>query len=324
MKVSLAKQRRGDFNHQAVVSAVEIDFADMLPTFRYHNLVMDGTYVYGTFGDSNGRRYSALRKVSGELSAGVVISAPDGDTLAPHPRAADSMRGGTLRYEADADHFEIRPSRVKGTFGEPFSLTMSRDETIWDEGDLLHLTGRIVGDCGVQWHDPCRDGGDLYVSHMLRASGTFLGEHVEGFFAVDQQHLVPGTIWRQTPYWKRLEVAWHTNGVEYDDGAIEAGQLCHGGDDWGFALIVNQDGPLVITRDIVGEPHFGADGFPERVDYLIEGEKWAWTAIPGTGMTGYAAGTDYRPADGITTRVGETRKVVASSGWIDAFSDGRK
>ncbi len=49
MSISLAKQRRGDFNHQAVLSAVEIDFADMLPTFRYHHLIQTApTFTEGS------------------------------------------------------------------------------------------------------------------------------------------------------------------------------------------------------------------------------------------------------------------------------------
>ena len=171
-----------------------------------------------------------LRKVSGELSAGLVLNASDGQNLASHPRATETMRGGTLRYQADDSGFRIRPSSVKGILGEPFSLEMTRDLTVWDEGDVMRVEGRIVGDCGLQWYDPCRHGG-LYVSHILRASGTLLGRQVQGSFAVDQQHLLPGTIWRQTPYFQRLEVAWFTMGVEYDDGTIDVGQLCHGAND---------------------------------------------------------------------------------------------
>ncbi len=323
MTISLARQRRGDFNHQAVLSAVEIDFADMLPTFRYHHLIQDGTYLYGGFADEAGRRYTVLRKISGELSAGLVLNASDGQNLASHPRASDSMRGGTLRYQADDSGFRIRPSSVKGSLGEPFGLEMTRDLTVWDEGDLMHVAGRIVGDCGLQWYDPCRDGGDLYVSHILRAGGTLLGQPVEGFFAVDQQHLLPGTVWRQTPYFQRLEVAWFTMGVEYDDGTIEVGQLCHGGDDWGFAMMANQHGPFTLTRDIAGKPTFGADEFPTRVDFVIDGQDWVWQAHADGVMPGYAADPHYRPADGWCTRANEKRSVVASFGWIDAFNDGR-
>ena len=86
------------------------------------------------------------------------------------------MRGGTLRYQADDSAFRIRPSSVKGSLGEPFSLEMTRDVTVWDEGDVMRVEGRIVGDCGLQWYDPCREGGDLYVSHILRARGTLLGQ----------------------------------------------------------------------------------------------------------------------------------------------------
>lgn len=70
---SLVKQRRGDFNHQALLSAVE-----MLPTFRYHHLVQDGKYLYGGFADEAGRRYTALSNISGELSAGLVLNTSNG------------------------------------------------------------------------------------------------------------------------------------------------------------------------------------------------------------------------------------------------------
>jgi hypothetical protein len=144
MSLSLAKQRRGDFNHQAVLSAVEIDFADMLPTFRYHHLIQDGTYLYGGFEDEAVRRYTVLRKISEELSAGLVLNASDGQNLASHPRGTESMRGGTLRYQADENGFRIRPSSGKGSLGEPFSLEMTRDVTVWDEGDVMRVEGRIV------------------------------------------------------------------------------------------------------------------------------------------------------------------------------------
>ena len=66
----------------------------MLPTFRYHHIVQDGTYLYGGSADDAGRRYTVLRKISGELIAGLVQNASDGQNLASHPRATDSMRGG--------------------------------------------------------------------------------------------------------------------------------------------------------------------------------------------------------------------------------------
>ena len=40
-------------------------------------------------------------------------------------------------------------------------------------------------------------------------------------------------------------------------------------------------------------------------------------------VPGYAADPHYRPADGWCTRADETRSVVVSFGWIDAFNDGR-
>jgi|GEM_PF-4099489 len=120
-----------------------------------------------------------------------------------------------------------------------------------------------------------------------------------------------------------LAVAGFTMGVEYDDGKIEVGQLCHGGDDWGSAIMANQDGPSKLTRAVAGKPAFGQEELPTRVDYVIDGEGWLWQAHPDGVMPGYAADPHYRPADGWRTRTAETRSVVACFGWIEAFNDGR-
>jgi hypothetical protein len=94
-------------------------------------------------------------------------------------------------------------------------------------------------------------------------------------------------------------------------------------DDWGFAIMASQDGPFKLTRDITGKPAFGDDEFPTRVDYVIDGQDWVWRAHPAGVMPGYAADPHYRPADGWCVRANETRSVVASFGWLDAFNDGR-
>lgn len=326
---SLTPRKRGEFGHQAVLSVAEIDHRQFLPSHRYRDLVMDGTYLYGGFADESGNRVTLLRKVAGELSAGLVLNVSDGTVLQSHPRGNDAMRGGTLRYAADDQSFHIRPSSVKGITGEPFAFSLEGRTATWTEGEIVQLQGEVVGGTGLQWHDPdLEGGGNLYVTHIVRASGTFLGNPVEGFFAFDQQYLPPGTVWRQTPYFQRLEVAWFTHGVEYDDGTIEVGQICHGGDDWGFAILNNQDGPMLLTTDVTADLTFSGEGgtreFPTQVDYLIDGEPWVWRAHHDGVMPAYAADPHYRPADGQCSREDETRRVVASFGWIDCFNDGRK
>jgi hypothetical protein len=88
--------------------------------------------------------------------------------------------------------------------------------------------------------------------------------------------------------------------------------------------MANQHGPTKLTRDIAGKPIFGPDEFPTSVAYDIDGESWTWTAHPDGVMPGYAADPHYRPADGWCARTGETRKITASFGWLDAFNDRRQ
>jgi hypothetical protein len=324
--VTLVPQRRGDFNHQTVVSAIEVNFPDMLPTWTYGPLVQDGLYLYGSFRTADGRLQTLLRKCAGELSYGLVHNISNGTFLATSPRQAEAFRGGSVRFSADDDHFRMHVGMARSP-GEPFSLELTREATstkvVWDEGEILHLEGFIVGNAGVQMYDPMRDGGNLYCSYMIRSSGHILGEEVEGFFGFDQQHLRPGTIWRTAPYFNELEIAWHTATTEYDDGTIEVGQICHGGKDWGFAVMLNNNGPFKLSTDVTSKITFGEDEFPKKVAYLIDGEEWDWVASADGTMPAYAKDATYRPADGTTTRRGETRKVVTSAGWLDAFSDGR-
>jgi hypothetical protein len=111
--------------------------------------------------------------------------------------------------------------------------------------------------------------------------------------------------------------------TEYDDGTIEVGQVCHGGKDWGFAVMLNSDGPFKLTTDVTSTITFGDDEFPRKVEYLIDGEEWDWVASPDGIMPYYAKDPTYRPCDGTTTRRGESRRVVCSAGFLDAFNDGR-
>ncbi|GAA0616770.1 hypothetical protein GCM10009547_18590 [Sporichthya brevicatena] len=324
--VTLVPQRRGDFNHQTVVSAIEVNFREMLPTWTYGPLIQDGLYLYGSFRTAEGKLHTLLRKVASELSYGLVLNVSDGTALQTSPRQPDAFRGGSVRFSADDDHFRMHVGMARSP-GEPFLLEVTKDraqyKVVWDEGDILHLEGFIVGNAGVQMYDPMRDGGNLYCSYMIRASGHILGEAVEGFFGFDQQHLRPGTIWRTAPYFNELEIAWHTMTTEYDDGTIEVGQICHGGKDWGFAVMLNQDGPFKLTTDVTSKITFGDDEFPRKVEYLIDGEEWDWVASPDGTMPYYAKDPTYRPCDGTTTRKGETRKVVCAAGFLDAFNDGR-
>jgi hypothetical protein len=320
--VSLVPQRRGDFNHQTVVSAIEVNFREMLPTWTYGPLIQDGLYLYGSFRTADGKLHTLLRKCASELSYGLVHNISNGTSLETSPRQADSFRGGSVRYTADDDHFRMHVGMARSP-GEPFSLEMSQGRAVWDEGDILHLEGFIVGNAGVQLYDPMRDGGNLYCSYVMRASGHLLGEPVEGFFGFDQQHLRPGTVWRTAPYFNELEIAWHTLSTEYEDGSIEVGQICHGGKDWGFAVMLNEKGPYKMTTDVTATVEFGADEFPTKVAYVIDGEHWDWLRSEGGTMPAYAKDAAYRPADGTTTRRGETRKVTCSAGWMDTFCDGR-
>ncbi len=311
----------GEFGHQPVIGAFEPSLEDCFPTKTHFGLVQEGTFVYGTLHDAEGNMVTIMRKMKPDFSTSLEIQTTlDGGCLKLHPIKFESYNGPIIQKIKGEQHIA---ASVPGR-GHGFTVERRLDGVTWLEGDFLSLEAVTIGP-GVQWYEPDRGGGALYLSHIHHATGTFFGKEVEGFFGWDQAYLPPGISWFNSDHYQRLEVAWFTLGNKYDDGCMEVGQICYGQENFCFALISDKAGPVVMTTDVTADLEFNENGFPGIVHYNIDGEAWDWVAVPNGEMPYYAKATGglYRPSEGIGKRVGEKRGVACSFGWIDTFSDGR-
>ena len=328
MAPSLVTRQRGNFGHQCVVGAYEPNLEDSWNEKTYFGLALSGNYIYGSFRDEDGNIYAAIRKSGEESSRGLFIQTTlGGGHLELHEDSWKSFRGGPIEYTLNDK--EIVSESRKGLPGEPFGYRQRVDGGEWDEGELLNLSGPTIGP-GLHWYDPTRDAGGMYACTMVRASGTILGRRVEGFYGYDQLYLPPGQTWNMGPYFNRIHVAWHAIMNEYDDGTFEVGQIGYGAEDWGFAMLVSQDGAVVMTTDVQAEISLDENSFAERVLYKFGGIEWEWKADPqgqmkmlGAGSGAGVGGRFYRGCDGQSKRVGEKRGIKTWSGWMETYNDAR-
>lgn len=311
----------GDFGHQVVIGAFEPSVEDCFPTKTHFGLVQDAAFLYGTFRDEAGTLYAAFRRVQYDISLPLSLQTTvDGGQLQMHPSSGKGFSGPVVQRLEKGEHVA---ESLPGLRGHGFCIRRSLQSVTWSEGDFLSVEGRMIGP-GMHWYDPGRDGGGLYLSHILYGQGMVLGKRVEGFFGWDLIYLPAGTAWMSSPYFHGLEVAWFTMGNKYEDGSFEVGQICYGTENWTFAMICNEQGPVVMTTDVSAEVEFKENTFPGVVHYQIDGERWDWVADPRGEMPYYAKRPPiYRPSEGLCTRVQERRKVVHGLGWIDCFNDGR-
>ena len=320
---------RGEFDHQPVIGFYRVALQEALRQRAPFGLPMRAILLYGTFRDADGNLYATLRKLGLDNAAPFALQTTVGrDRFGMNPDSAKAFQGWGVVESLEGDEHTYR-NVEEGAGGRPFTFRRRRDGSEWTESDLLSLRGQLVGDAGLQWYDPSSPGA-YYAAEQYRASGVIGGTEVEGFFCFDQLYFAPGVTWFESPYFSSppyLEVAWHTFGVEYEDGTIEAGQVFHGGRRLGFALILGRDAPLIASRDVVAEIEVAEDGYPARLVYTIDGERWIWSADPKGPMPdfarGYPRGDLYRPSEGLFMREGETRAPRVWWSFIDTFVDGR-
>ena len=186
-------------------------------------------------------------------------------------------RDGEHVTEGVSPHMQAEPG---GFASEPLRIVQTAEHGTWHEGDLLSLSGPLVS--AFQWHVPMPDGGMFFTAHPHRASGTYLGRTVEGFFFNDQIYLPRGVTYANSEFFGSVHVALVTGGTEYDDGTVEVFQIGLGRDRFAFACIA--DGTRVIhqTTDVTCDMQRDDRGFPTHIAWDIEGEAWEWIpdAVP--------------------------------------------
>lgn len=311
---------KGFFGRKPLVSACVLAPEQLMPTHGYGGSVFAHHVLYGTFRTASGVIYSIMMRNVGLLGAAdiyVYSNRNGGAQLEPVKEFFNAFSGlvfyGPTPGGIAINGMAIGPTRPS----EPFAVVVTKDGSTWSEGSLLTLQGKFVGGCGLQWMTPLTDGvggNHMQIYHMQRGSGTILGEPVEGFFDITAMYSPPGTTYFTTLGGQYQ--TWTSFGTEYDDGSMEVGQVCASDGLWSFAVIANQDGPLVLSTDVTARSSFDKEGYAARTVYVIDGEEWEWIAAERAGLDrgGVLGASPLKQVEGHLRRRGEKRAIVTALG----------
>jgi hypothetical protein len=130
----------------------------------------------------------------------------------------------------------------------------------------------------------------------------------------------PGVNWLKMYNQKAL--AWIAVGNEYEDGTLEVGHIMYLKDKVRYAMIADENGPLICTTDVSFEMDLDENEVPKGIRWFVNGEEWRWEGEPG-GEVGAPHKGLYRGAEGRCQKKGDTRKPKVWYAWGDFFGDGR-
>lgn len=315
---------KGDFGHRTVVGTFDPTGPDGDPTRTYFGLPLSITWFYLNFRDGDGKLHFAYRGVlglEGSMHCTCFESRDGALRKMTMPTGREFFRGPVVTTAGAEYRIASKPAEAGYATGQPFELVRTDHELHYHEGDDLAFNGRRIGP-GMQVYVPTGPTPLFYTSLMHRVSGTAFGKPAEGFLWLDQCYLPPGVTWRNSDFFKGVELAWTPFGTEYQDGSVEMGHICYGADGFNFAVVVTDRGDVlhatsdVSARDIKYRP----DTFPEHMYYVADGVDWEWSSVEDGALPEQASGSDfYRSSEGWLRRAGETRKPIVYHSYNEFF-----
>jgi hypothetical protein len=290
----------------------------VMPSSTYLGLRKEGSYLYGTWRDTDGNLLRALRGVAAESSTMrfLFTSAP-GRHLERHAEADHALWSGVVTTTQHGDGVTVE-STDEGS-DSAFVFSHQPEGCGWRELGYLDVTGSVLGP-GMQWFNTWDGGACFSATAKYRSKGTFLGRTVEGFVGHEIHYFTPGSDWMASPYAAGREICWQQVANEYDDGSIVQATFACGADGWGFAMV--EDGTFQCSTDVDVEARVRANGYPEQITYRFLDQSWTWRIDP-QGERAMIAPGPMRGADGTCTRDGDDRLVRHSMGNSDWWVDGR-
>lgn len=320
-----ANNAKGDFGHRTIVGTFDPTMRDATPTLTYFGLSLSCTWFYLNFRDADGKLHFAYRTVLGLEGTlhGTCNEARDGALRKVEmPAGKEFFRGPVLTTATDEEYsIRSKPAEAGYATGQPFDMTRTDTGVHYSEGDAFTFDGRRIGP-GFQFYVPSGPTPLLYTSLQHRVAGTAFGKPAEGFLWVDSCYLPPGVTWRNSDFFKGVELAWTPFGTEYSDGSVEMGHVCYGAGGFNFAMVASDDGEVahlstdVVARDITYKPN----SFPEHMYYVVDGVDWEWSCVDDGELPDQASGHDfYRSSEGYLRRAGETRTPVVYHSYNEFF-----
>lgn len=226
---------------------------------------------------------------------------------------------GPVAHRIDGPSHVIEGLGIPDRRREPFYYRRTKKEIEWREGEILSLTGKRLGPA-LSFFTFDEDGGWGFSAYLARVSGTVMGRKVEGFSEFSTVWTPPGISFG--PLYREKGGVWLLACNDYGNGEYECVHVGHLAKGATFAMVENQGGPIAATTVAGLEVVVDALGYPERLDYVIGGERWEWRPRPGADI-GDPADPLVRDREGVLRRVGDTRTPKLSMGWVNFFHDER-
>jgi hypothetical protein len=333
-------RKRGDFNGQVVFGFYPPQVAASHPAGSWYGMRVDLYSINTVLTDEDGHLWYILRFHDHAHSPAFRLRT-NGYGLDLYREHPDVARGyiGPIRHEVDAErHLTVSTYAAPGNLPERGNLPESRqavpdkqplhlarwvDRMEWREGDLFSLTGVQV--CPVMsFVAPDAKGGWGWDSNIFRLEGTVLGRKVKGFCEYGIGWAGPGVSYMDS--YRKACLHWHFLCNQYEDGTYDLAHIGYMQGEMQFAMIADENGPVMATRDLKLQVELDEGGnlarYPKVIHLELGGVKWQWNhaddskvkhpPIPGSASR-----------EGYAQRVGDTRKLAYGWGWLNTTGDAR-
>jgi hypothetical protein len=316
-------RERGDFNGQVVFGFFRPTIEASLPATTWYGMRIDLYSMNAVLTDEEGCLWYILRFHDHAYSPAFRLRTNGyGSNL--YSEFAGVERGyiGPVRHRVNGDaHIIENTQAVPGR--EPYHFSRSTDRMEWSEGDLFSLSGDVV--CPTMaFVGPDTKGGWGFTSDPFRLEGTVMGRKVRGFCEFGTGWVGPGVNYMQ-PY-SEARLHWMILANQYEDGTYDIAHISRMMGENQFALVANEKGPCLATRDVKLEVELDEGGnrarYPKGVNLELGGEKWRWNAVDDSYVT-LPPVTGAASREGYAQRVGDTRKLAYGWGWLNTSGDSR-
>lgn len=314
---------RGDFNDQVVFGFFSPTIEASLPETPWFGMRIDLYSMNAVLTDEDGHLWYVLRFHDHAHSPAFRMrtNGYGSDLYTELPDIARAYMG-PVRHRVDGE-VHIAESTQDPPGRQPYHFHRTVDRMEWSEGDLFSLTGEAV--CPVMaFVAPDAKGGWGFTSNTFRVEGTVLGRKVRGFCEYGTGWAGPGVPFMQPYAESRLH--WMILANQYEDGTCDIAHISFMRGENRFALVADENGPRMATRDVKLEVELDEGGnrarYPKVVNLELGGEKWRWNAADDSHVNlPPVVGPASR--EGYAQRVGDTRRLAYGWLWLNTSGDAR-
>lgn len=270
------------------------------------------TYMVANVMDNQGNKYNLFReyKMFDTLNMLASLAIPDGITLAqPLFQPGEAYLGKANNDMLDADSFQVQPYLYPPSL---FTVVRGTQWARWqDLSGRYDLHYQTLGPA-LQYICPGKSEEFMYRSEPYWITGVLDGKDVQGYGVIDTSWGTPGIAWEQSKIFRNLEEVWLVWCNLFEDGTKECGVFMDGVDQFGCGYF-NQNGKTVVAGQKKSEILWTPDGFVQGANFSVGDLPFAFTMDSRVAQVPNFLSW----ASGSVTRVGDTRKPVASFAWLE-------